>query len=46
VISVLVVDDEVFNIIAFKLMLEGLDVRIDEAYNGQKAIEKVIYCLS
>ncbi|MBN2625689.1 MAG: response regulator [Spirochaetales bacterium] len=38
--SILVVDDDEINRLYLKTTLEGRDARIDEAHNGQEAVEK------
>ena len=39
--SVLIVDDDVFNITALSMILKQLGQTCDRAYNGQQAIEKI-----
>lgn len=40
--KILVVDDTIFNIVTMKIMLKCIKLlNIDEAYNGQQAIDKV-----
>ena len=39
---ILVVDDNAFNIIALKKLLEGMNLKIDSATNGDAAIQKII----
>lgn len=38
---ILVVDDDIFNIVAFETLVKKLDYQCDSAYNGQQALEKV-----
>lgn len=38
---ILVVDDDIFNIVAFEAIAKKLNCQCDTAYNGQQAIEKV-----
>ncbi|CAD8095749.1 unnamed protein product [Paramecium sonneborni] len=41
--SILIVDDQTFNVLAFKMLLQNLIPQVDiiEAYNGQQAIAKL-----
>lgn len=39
--SILIVDDDVFNITALTLILKKLDFKCDSAFNGRQAIKKV-----
>ncbi len=40
--DVLIVDDNEFNLIALKLLLEKRKLKIDQARNGQEAIKKIV----
>ena len=40
---ILIVDDDSFNILAWKNILEALNFEMDYAYNGKEAIEKAVY---
>ena len=40
-LTILVVDDNPFNLLAIKNVLEHLSINVIEAYNGQEALEKV-----
>jgi CheY-like chemotaxis protein len=39
--KILIVDDEYFNIISLKLILEKLRLKAEFAFNGRDALEKV-----
>jgi len=42
---ILIVDDEPFNILAIESFLKKSDIRIDSAFNGKEAVEKLTGCI-